>query len=181
MGKLYHRVSRTWIAGSLECSQMSSSIGPLEVTWISCQCVCVCVCMPARVKGVLKARWGKGVGAPTVWHIDFHFALTSPLHFPGLACQVQVLWRQSPTLCPEAKKGWLHRCTRWERSPYGLKHAMGRLPTDAPFHIGFTLASLLEFSLLYKPQATQSSFRVKQLCSHLSASNWLSPFFLLPR
>ena len=144
-----------------------------------CVCVCVCVCMPTWIKGVLEARWGKPClqyDTQTFILLLLHLCISQGFLAKSKSSednlQLSAL-KQRKGSCIDAHGG------RGDLMGSNMLRAdFQQMPLST---LGFTLASLLEFSLLYKPQATQSSFRVKQLCSHLSASSWLSPFFLLPR
>uniref|UniRef100_A0A8D1YC06 Taspase 1 n=1 Tax=Sus scrofa TaxID=9823 RepID=A0A8D1YC06_PIG len=89
---------------------------------------------------------------------------------------------KAPTFCPKAKKEWLHKCSWWERGGWMGSASLWADFQQMPFST-FGLYSGLPFgiSIAYISRATQSFFSMKRLCSHLSASNWLSSFFFLPK
>lgn len=107
---------------------------------------------------------GRRIGGPTGWHGNFIYLLPKSIYSKELTASFL-------PGCEGKTIDW--RYTQGEETN-GLNHMTGKYPTNKGLYSYISF----ETFVAYKHWATQSFFRVKQLCPHLSASNWLSPFFI---
>lgn len=160
---------REWILSSSKNSKMSLVEGlfselfrgeprsPARVDVYVCAHACVGESSSGNSTG--KEDWG------------IH-GMTLDLSSP--APQVQLLRRINCQLPVRTRgKGYCLKVHRGEET-WWLNHVNGQTSNKQ----GALLSPFLGNFAAYKHWATQSFFRVKQPCPHLSASNWLPPFFI---
>lgn len=129
----------------------------------------VCVCLHACV-GESSSR---NITGKDDWGIH---SMTCRPFFTHTPSPVTLKY-QPPAFFQEVKEGLLPEGTQGRGNLKGPTTQQANFQQTLFFTREFTLTFLLEFSLLINTEQL-SFFRVKQLCPHLSASNWLSPFFI---